>query len=346
MADIDVELLLLPLSDAEPSGKDLAYDPVFQALEAASLGKPEQQFGDTVIAATEPDWRSMHEHALDLASRTHDLRVAVQLMRAQARLSGFVAFASGMALLHGLLERHWATVHPQLDASDHDDPTMRLNALAPLADAGSVLADLRAAPLGPARGSITVRAVELAYGAAHPGTGELVPTQAGAIQGVADALSAAPRLLDAIEAVHAQALGIESIVDAKVGASQAPDMKALVALTRCLAQAARSARGDAAPVAASRASAAGGAAANPAAAAAAAGEPAAAAPGVIASRDDAVEALDRVCDWIERNEPANPAPLLIRRAQRLMNKSFMDIIRDLIPDGVDQVRRIAGAHDE
>ena len=32
--------------------------------------------------------------------------------------------------------------------------------------------------------------------------------------------------------------------------------------------------------------------------------------GVIASRDDAMRALQRVCEWIELNEPSNPAPLL------------------------------------
>jgi type VI secretion system protein ImpA len=33
---------------------------------------------------------------------------------------------------------------------------------------------------------------------------------------------------------------------------------------------------------------------------------------------------------------------LIRRAQRLMNKSFIEIVRDLAPSGVDQVELIAG----
>jgi len=34
--------------------------------------------------------------------------------------------------------------------------------------------------------------------------------------------------------------------------------------------------------------------------------------------------------------------LLIRRAQRLMDKNFLEIIRDLAPDGLGQVERIAG----
>ena len=70
-------------------------------------------------------------------------------------------------------------------------------------------------------------------------------------------------------------------------------------------------------------------------------------PGASASRDDAIRTLERVCEWIERHEPSNPAPLLIRRAQRLMRKNFFEIIRDLAPDGLDAVERIAGiSYDE
>ncbi|HEY1398097.1 MAG TPA: type VI secretion system protein TssA, partial [Roseateles sp.] len=61
---------------------------------------------------------------------------------------------------------------------------------------------------------------------------------------------------------------------------------------------------------------------------------------------DAVRALQRVCDWIERHEPSNPAPLLIRRAQRLMSKSFLEIMRDLNPEGVHEIEKLAGTTSE
>jgi type VI secretion system protein ImpA len=38
--------------------------------------------------------------------------------------------------------------------------------------------------------------------------------------------------------------------------------------------------------------------------------------------------------------------LLIRRAQRLMSKNFIDIVRDLVPDGVSQIERLAGIGNE
>ena len=276
MAEIDVDALLAPLSDAAPSGADLEYDAAFLALEEASRGKPEQQFGDTVIPAQEPDWRTMREQALDLAGRTRDLRVAMQLLRASTRLDGFAGFASGAALLHGLLERLWDSVYPQLDASDGNDPTMRLNALAPLADAASVLADLRTATLGAARGGITVRQVELAFGKADPHDGEVVPSEAGAIDGIAAASAGDAMLLDTMAAAHAHVRGIEALIVDKVGSADGPDLKALRTITQCLADAAQRVRGDAGEAGSFGAADADGAGAP--------GARAVSAPGTIASR--------------------------------------------------------------
>ncbi|WP_425570337.1 ImpA family type VI secretion system protein, partial [Pigmentiphaga soli] len=67
------------------------------------------------------------------------------------------------------------------------------------------------------------------------------------------------------------------------------------------------------------------------------------APGTIASRQDALRALDLVCEYLERHEPTNPAPLLIRRACSLMDKGFLEIVRELAPDGLRQVEVIVGS---
>ncbi|MEO6269941.1 MAG: type VI secretion system protein TssA, partial [Lautropia sp.] len=64
--------------------------------------------------------------------------------------------------------------------------------------------------------------------------------------------------------------------------------------------------------------------------------------GEIRSREDAVRELDRICAYLERHEPANPAPLLIRRAQRLVQMNFLDILRDLAPEGMSSIEKIAG----
>ena len=333
MADFDLDTLLAPLDDAAPCGPDLEYDPAFLALQATGEGKPERQYGDTLIPAESPDWLLLHEQAAQVATRTRDLRVAVWLVRSSARVAGLGAAVRGLQLIQGLLERQWDAVHPVLDASDGNDPTARLNALAPLAHLDGALADLRTAGLTRARGSLTVRDIELALGRAEPLTGESVPSEDGVLQGTRAALAQNPALAETLSQGAAAAEAIAKVIDEHLGVGTGPDFDPLKKLLKVVALAGRRASG-AADAQDDTAEAAHDAPAGR--------RGTASAPGTIASREDAVTALERVCDWLERNEPSNPAPLLIRRAQRLMSKNFLEIIRDLMPEGLDSVEKLAG----
>jgi type VI secretion system protein ImpA len=64
--------------------------------------------------------------------------------------------------------------------------------------------------------------------------------------------------------------------------------------------------------------------------------------GRIRSRDDVVFMLDQICDFYSRSEPSSPVPLLLKRAQRLAKMSFFEIINDLTPDSISQLKVIAG----
>lgn len=344
MADLDLDTLLAPLQGDAPCGADLEYDGAFLAMQQAGAGKPEQQYGDTVIPAEDPDWSAVHEQALALSLRTRDLRVAVWLVRSGARLHGYAAVLQGLSLIRGLLERHWPHVHPQLDADDHDDPTMRLNALQPLVSDIAVFADLRAASLTGQRGGPRLRDVELALGNAEPMTDEPVPSAQGLLEGLAAQAANDPafaaRLQDGVPTVQA----IQAAIEAQLGQGQGLEFSQLQRLLKPLAVAGAQLQGQATP-AGQGADGATGPDADAAPARAAIAAPAFN-PAAINSRDDAVRALTRVCEWIERHEPSNPAPLLIRRAQRLMSKSFMEIMRDLNPEGVHEIEKLAGTPSE
>jgi type VI secretion system protein ImpA len=78
------------------------------------------------------------------------------------------------------------------------------------------------------------------------------------------------------------------------------------------------------------------------------GEAAGAAPqpsGAIRTRDDVVKMLDKLCEYFDRNEPSSPVPILLRRAKRLINKSFLDIVRDMASNGVSQVEVLRGSEE-
>jgi type VI secretion system protein ImpA len=343
-----METLLAAIADHPPCGPDLEYDPQFVALETAARGKPEQQSGDKIIPAEQPDWGAIRQQAEALLTRTKDLRVAVLLARALVRVDNLSGLRDGLKLLHGLLERYWEQVHPVPDPDDPDGFLIRLNALGPLADAlgplseaGAMLMDVRSALVvvsGP-HGRVSVRDILLAAGRLQPAKGETVLSQAQIESAIAVAaaqdrgrIDAARDCVDSVKAIYA-------LLSDKVGTDRATDLRPLSDMLKLVVLACNNATsqpGEAAPDAGAES---GGIAAEPAA-----NRPVVA--GEIRSREDAMRALDSVCKFYERTEPGNPAPLLIRRAQRLINKSFVEIMQDLAPDGLNQIRNIAGLKDE
>jgi type VI secretion system protein ImpA len=46
--------------------------------------------------------------------------------------------------------------------------------------------------------------------------------------------------------------------------------------------------------------------------------------------------------YYDRNEPSSPVPMLLQRAKRLISKDFLDIMRDLTPEGVAQAELLGG----
>jgi type VI secretion system protein ImpA len=53
-----------------------------------------------------------------------------------------------------------------------------------------------------------------------------------------------------------------------------------------------------------------------------------------------------VCRYYHEHEPSSPLPLLLDRARKLADKNFMEILRELAPDGVGQARVVVRSRDE
>jgi type VI secretion system protein ImpA len=355
---VDVESMTMVISDDSPCGESLEYDPAFADLEIAARGKPEQHFGNTLVPAQEPDWRQVHDKALALMERTRDLRIAVLLVRAQTVLEGLPGLAGGLELVRQLLAQHWDHVHPQLDAEDDNDPILRMNALAALVDPAGLLRDLRSAPfVRSAAGSCSIRDAEMALGIARMPDDQPPPFTRAQLTGLVRAHAAVGGRNEAQRTLEAVAALVSVLVE-KAGHHEAVDLGPLTQQLRPLAAFHAEVSGEAAAFARDAGPADGAdQAANTADYGADAGAqtrapggdagPTAYAAGPAAradirSRDDALRELDRVCAWLERHEPANPAPLLIRRAQRLMHMNFVDILRDIAPEGMPSIEKIAG----
>ena len=348
MSVLDIEQLLSEIAAAAPCGEDLEYDPAFAEMEKLAQEMPERQYGDTIIPAEPPDWRGVQKAALTLMERTRDLRVAVCLTRALLQVESLTGFAEGLKLVDGLIERFWENVHPQLDPDDDNDPTLRVNIIVALCDPETTLRDLRDAPLVSSRtlGRFSLRDVQVATGVLTPvaGSDEELPTQSRIDAAFQDAdLEALQATVGAVADAFSRAERIEALLTDQVGVTQAPDMSDLtgvlkeirLVLTEQLQRRGVSSTGETAEQTEAGEGAATGAAAGQRLVV-----------GDIASREDVIRMLDKICDYFSRYEPSSPVPFLLKRAKNLVTKDFMEIMLDLAPGGTEQANLIFGLQSE
>ncbi len=68
--------------------------------------------------------------------------------------------------------------------------------------------------------------------------------------------------------------------------------------------------------------------------------PAAFSAGTPQNRADVLAAIDAICRFYAEHEPSSPVPLMLRRIQGWVNKDFMQLIREIAPDGTEQVTKL------
>jgi type VI secretion system protein ImpA len=327
-----------PMADASaPCGPDLEYDNDFLALTQAAAGKPESQFG----AAEPPDWRGVVELADAMFERTRDLRVAVLWGRAVLHLHGLSGLPVGLELVNGLIENCWDQLHPLPDPDD-GDPYARVNALTVLAEVEGLIGDLRAAWVVNDRsvGQLNGRAFELAWSLAPAGADEPVMGKEQLAQMMAAAQAKMPDLRTQANAAVAQVDRLTTLVNDKLGRDLAPDFRAIKAILSAV-QAALPVEAMPEEAGAGDTGEAGGEHVQSAGATGRKGLS-----GSIASREDALRAIDMVCDYLERTEPTNPAPLFLRRARQLLNHNFLQLMKVLAPDALAGVASLVGVDPE
>lgn len=337
---MNIDALLAPVSSEQPCGENLEYDADYMAMTQACEGKPEQQFGDTIIPAEPADWNKVEKLATRLLARTKDLRVMLALTHAWTQMKGLPGYASGLKLIEQALLLYWEPLWPLLEEYGERDPFYRINALAALGDKSSLTAALRQAPL-------------LRSAADHISLRDACALLDGSKTEVADYPGGRPRLsdelargdqpgIDAILQISERLQTIRETLVEHLGESGAPEMEQLQKMVSLVAQACQAT--DLATL-------------IPAAAQAepeiGESRPAAAAPRAqadwrssdITSRAEAQLMLEKVKQYFARYEPSHPAPLMIDRVQKVIELDFMDIIRDLAPDGVHQLENIFGRRD-
>ncbi|MDR2164489.1 MAG: type VI secretion system ImpA family N-terminal domain-containing protein [Zoogloeaceae bacterium] len=140
---IDPQKYLAALSEAEPCGPNLEYDPEYVALQARMIPKGSAQYGDFVKTPEEPNWGEIERECRQILLRSRDIAILLLLLRCRIHLFQACGLREVLEILLGWLERYPDHIHPQLVIDGERDPTVRANALLALVDPEGVLGDLR-----------------------------------------------------------------------------------------------------------------------------------------------------------------------------------------------------------
>lgn len=357
MNGIDIESLLKQVSPEAPSGEsDLSSEPAFIDLEIKIEGTPEREFGGRIVQeAKDPDWQEVKKAALELFTRTHDLRVVMYLTRALLHTDGFDGFATGLALLHGLIDRYWDSLFPQLDPDDNDDPIQRINILAALSEGKDILVPLRKTDLCVSKrlGDYCFRDVLIASGKIDATPNDKTPPPnmveieaAFKDTDIEDILAKQTAIKTALENLTK----LKTELHKKVGdhhSGSIPDFKSLSeALKEMDAIMKKQLQDRKPPPPSNHDSAVAVDAADDAQSVGSEMTPQFSPVSGINNRQDVIRLLDKICKYYEHFEPASPVPLLLKRARQLVDKNFIEIIQDLAPDSAGKIKNLIAGDDK
>lgn len=340
----DLEAILAPIAGEHATGVDLREDAaptsVYFRLRDARAGardaerQAETQGGDEGLPAL---WQPVATLAIGALKETaKDLEVATWLTEALVRISGLRGLADGAAIIGGLVETYWETVFP---LPDEDGMETRIAAVAGLSGQGfdgTLLQPLRKTilfrrPDGSPFGLWQYEAsVELSGIAETERRNQRIAAGIVPFEDVEkEARIAGPAHWSAQRAIVTQALTVWEAMgrqlDEKAGPVSPSGNRVRDVLQLMLDTCNRFApelAADAAPEATPEA--AGAATTGPAAVASA--------PGVIASRDQALRQLGEIAGWFKRNEPNSPIAYTLDEAVRRGRMTWPELVTELIPD--------------
>jgi type VI secretion system protein ImpA len=117
---MNIDELLLPISDEAPCGEDMSFSAEFDAIqELRREDDPTLAQGEWVTENKVADWPGVAALCTTvLNKRSKDLRVAGWWTDAITRTQGLPGLAAGLTLVARLIDDRWDTLHPQIEDGD------------------------------------------------------------------------------------------------------------------------------------------------------------------------------------------------------------------------------------
>jgi type VI secretion system protein ImpA len=343
---VNIDELVKPLADGEPAGQNLEYDPLYTEMDSLAVDVPDSYIGDDKVEGRGPDWKTLKKNCLELWTRTRDLRVAVYLTIAEAVTGGLDGLTKYLKLPLFLVKELWDDFYPRLDPDDNNDPLERLNILSMLSPpSGSVNDPIMFIP--------RFREIRIIPSLRYTLRDLLISTnEIEAPGGAVDAKLLRAEFMSApmaeIESLSASAQEAKALIldlcesmNAKMGNYNTLDMSALnheidfiIKFYDSYKTGINTAMEDAEATNAPVRDGAGFEGQS------------AALSNQANSRAEALHFLKKGAEYFQTQEPNSPIPLLVNRALRFSEMSFIDLIEDIVPDALPRGRDILGVKPE
>ena len=340
MALIDFEQLTQPVAADAPCGPDLDLDgdADYMNLMARIEGLLPETFFSFDRASI--DFKAEMDALSRLLGQTRDLRVLAFLAKLLVLDRNLGDFARCVSAMADLLATRWSEVHPGVAEADSG---MRSAVLQTLDDLPNVIFPLQYMPLAHSRraGAITYRSQMIVAGEVARRDQDPVQDATALDQALAEGdLPALVATRDDAARLAAAVARIKATWIENAGFEDTPSLDRLAHLsekiTAFLDQAV--ARRDPAAALKGAGGADGDDAAADADADAAAVQPAPGGLAFVRTTREAAAVLAGVARFLSRSEPSNPALLLVKQAEQLVGKTFVEIMTILVPDAIGDAR--------
>jgi len=150
---IDVEQLLLPISDEVPAGTDPRADTTSSSLyyrtkDARNAARSAERASVEIGSPPPEEWDVVLETSVEiLANHAKDLEVASWLVEALVRRQGFSGLRDGLQVLTGIAENFWEACFPELDEDGVEGKLTSVSGLSGSGAVGTLIQPVRLTPL-------------------------------------------------------------------------------------------------------------------------------------------------------------------------------------------------------
>ncbi len=124
---IDLEAILSPISEENPSGESMRYSGLYDEINEARRADEDVAQGAWKTELKTADFHKVIELAAPaLEKETKDLQIAVWFSQALVKERGFAGLRDSLRMVSGLQDKFWETMFPEVDEGDQEG---RANAL-------------------------------------------------------------------------------------------------------------------------------------------------------------------------------------------------------------------------